>query len=879
MKSAVEAYNSDDANGLVKLKSCVSKYVDNGDDSIASLIQDASKLLTDANDVLEILTRLVEDHCGVDGDLNYSWIGAGIVNSLHGLVTSNVSSTHRSEDAVTISKVLEELTSLWSRLKGDIGAAEIKETQSQSSVEDCRVKLNRAERIDNQILAFQSSLSSLEEVKRSCDEICGHENERLLSLKSDLASVEKNMKLIKEELDALKEIETGNDSSLPVDEYRQSLIEKLSCELSQQQEISASLESEIDQSKISIAKLNSGVSDVVNSAIPQFDKFGVEDREKQLEEEEQLLNQRRDELVDLKIRLDSLSSTIDVLNRGRQELVEEDNLLLKAIEEEGISALSDEDKVSWFLTKLGYGDWIEPFVRADFVYGDVLVKLRDSNIFGVLEADEVKFGRIRRFVLAVKFVSENRKIPFHYMQSGGSSVEDVGSTNDNQDICSWSIAQVSRFCEESKGIRSETVSLLRENDVSGDVFLSLSKDDIESNIGVSVPGQVIMLYSVVDELNSKSSSSAKSSSPEQEFIVIGKFGNHDVRSDAFSVAVKSSDQSSQAIILDGWTRNTKRTEVKAKFSPVKDQYDREIRSLKKTLKCSWVVDLIDYDESVLSSNLNVIITEKAVCDFRVLMDQYRMNDGGNWTVKVMDFARQCLRGISDIHSCGLVWCDVKPENFLVFERPTGCAGLTMKTIKAADLDSCVEPGEVRVGGTVHYQSPDVVRNGLSAKADIGQDIWAYGMMLYEMNIPGGYFSASLSDVEVADQLEDPNFSVDLEALGNGNNSLSSVLSLCFELDPVKRSRTQLLSKSYFNSDRKSSSMIYLLEKSLSNVSSLSELTEEARTISLALSEMQDQQKADAVKQQLSALESCSNQESSAADIDQIKKILMKILRS
>ncbi|GAB7047425.1 Stk1 family PASTA domain-containing Ser/Thr kinase [Catenuloplanes indicus] len=114
----------------------------------------------------------------------------------------------------------------------------------------------------------------------------------------------------------------------------------------------------------------------------------------------------------------------------------------------------------------------------------------------------------------------------------------------------------------------------------------------------------------------------------------------------------------------------------------------------------------------------------------ILAQRRRLEPGEALTV--LD---QMLAAVAAAHRAGLVHRDVKPENVLVAEPPSG--GLMDAVVKVADfgLARAVEASaEDESGGgqlmaTVAYVAPELVSEG---KADTRTDVYASGIVLFEM---------------------------------------------------------------------------------------------------------------------------------------------------
>ncbi|TDC48770.1 Stk1 family PASTA domain-containing Ser/Thr kinase [Micromonospora sp. KC207] len=116
----------------------------------------------------------------------------------------------------------------------------------------------------------------------------------------------------------------------------------------------------------------------------------------------------------------------------------------------------------------------------------------------------------------------------------------------------------------------------------------------------------------------------------------------------------------------------------------------------------------------------------------VLAERRRLNPD-----EALAIMEQMLAAIAAAHRAGLVHRDVKPENVLVAEAPTGgAANLVDSVVKVADFGLAraveasaeEEPGN-QLMATVAYVAPELVTDG---RSDPRTDVYSAGIVLFEM---------------------------------------------------------------------------------------------------------------------------------------------------
>lgn len=203
------------------------------------------------------------------------------------------------------------------------------------------------------------------------------------------------------------------------------------------------------------------------------------------------------------------------------------------------------------------------------------------------------------------------------------------------------------------------------------------------------------------------------------------------------------------------------------------------------------VTLIDYFETASTtskrlSKASVIIIERGVMDLKRYVALNGQLNGRDLR-SAAAAAAQCLQAV---HGSGLVWTDMKTENFIVTE-----AG----EVKGIDLESAMPVKDNPVDYSPEATPPEFARAFLAGDGpyfmlQYNYDVWSFGMMLYELATGRGYFDG-MNPMQITKALRaGPEINVDKVE----DSSLRDLIKKCLALDPTKRpSILQILLHPYF----------------------------------------------------------------------------------
>ena len=166
----------------------------------------------------------------------------------------------------------------------------------------------------------------------------------------------------------------------------------------------------------------------------------------------------------------------------------------------------------------------------------------------------------------------------------------------------------------------------------------------------------------------------------------------------------------------------------------KHRFDREIAVLKK-LDSPSIVKCIDSGETGDAVYFIMDFVEG------VHLDEYLKSSSDDLNARLRVFERVC-RAVADAHAHGVVHRDLKPRNILVEKSGLphvldfGICSVLMPDWSSWAQQTLTLPGDIV--GTLKYMSPEQAWGGVAGTIDERSDIWALGVMLFEIVTDGGY---------------------------------------------------------------------------------------------------------------------------------------------
>lgn len=164
-----------------------------------------------------------------------------------------------------------------------------------------------------------------------------------------------------------------------------------------------------------------------------------------------------------------------------------------------------------------------------------------------------------------------------------------------------------------------------------------------------------------------------------------------------------------------------------------------------------------------------------------------------------DAASAALQCIQAMHSSGLVWTDLKTENFVIVSDEIGDNGV-LPGVKGIDLESAMPRRDNPVDFSPEACPPEfatafIAGEGLDFRLDYSYDIWSFGMMMYELTTGKSYFG-NKTPAQITKSLQYGIFQANVSDVSDPK--LRDLIEQCLQTNPRKRpSATNLLLHPYF----------------------------------------------------------------------------------
>jgi serine/threonine-protein kinase len=118
----------------------------------------------------------------------------------------------------------------------------------------------------------------------------------------------------------------------------------------------------------------------------------------------------------------------------------------------------------------------------------------------------------------------------------------------------------------------------------------------------------------------------------------------------------------------------------------------------------------------------------------------------------VDIAIQCLRGLAHVHARGVIHRDIKPANVMITQDGTGRYtakimdfGVARQEEQDPELTTLTHPGS-RSPGTPLYMAPEQIDSSKYGPVTPASDLYAVGVLLYQLIAGRTPFTGSLTDV-------------------------------------------------------------------------------------------------------------------------------------
>lgn len=238
------------------------------------------------------------------------------------------------------------------------------------------------------------------------------------------------------------------------------------------------------------------------------------------------------------------------------------------------------------------------------------------------------------------------------------------------------------------------------------------------------------------------------------------------------------------------------TPVLVKVSKNWEAIEREAANYNRITKAGVTrgqfVNLIDFlpTASVITKKYSLssaLVMERGAIDLK----RYISINGALKGKQLRDAASAAAQCLQAVHNSGLVWTDMKSENFIVTEEGQ---------VKGIDLESAMPVRDNPVDYSPEATPPEFAKAFLAGDGpyfvlEQSYDMWSFGMLLYELSVGRGYWEG-MTPVRITKALrDDPEIVLDDVDI---DEKLRDLIKKCLDLNPRKRpNMVQVLLHPYF----------------------------------------------------------------------------------